>query len=158
MCGSECTVVIPICSNVWGKVGSLWLHSIMRLLSFHLTSTVFQSGGAAFHWALLTDLLSAPDLPFLTLAHFLTLTDFLRRETDRTDWRLKASFRSSCMACSSPVVKYNKVDGGLSHLRCGKYNFIFVFSNNYNNKTCLWKVSMLYCGAEIDVFVWKKCK
>lgn len=26
------------------------------------------------------------------------------------------------------------MDGGLSHLRCGKYNFIFVFSNNYDNK------------------------
>ena len=72
--------------------------------------------------------------PFLTLAHFLMLTDFLPWElTERTDC-LKASFRSSCMACSSPVVKIKtKVDGGLSHLRCGKYNFIFVFSNNNNN-------------------------
>lgn len=44
------------------------------------------------------------------------------------------------MACSSPVVKYTKIimiiimDGGLSHIKCGKSNFIFVFSNNNIDK------------------------
>lgn len=33
--------------------------------------------------------------PFLTLAPFFMLTDFLWRETDRLDWHLKASFRLS---------------------------------------------------------------
>ncbi len=47
------------------------------------------------------------------------------------------------------------MDGGLSHIKCGKSNFIFVFSNNNIDKKCLWKVSILYCGPEIDVSVWK---
>lgn len=48
------------------------------------------------------------------------------------------------------------MDGGLSHIKCGKSNFIFVFSNNnIEKKNCLWKVSILYCGPEIDVSVWK---
>lgn len=47
------------------------------------------------------------------------------------------------------------MDGGLSHIKCGKSNFIFVFSNNNIDKNCLWKVSILYCGPEIDVSVWK---
>lgn len=46
------------------------------------------------------------------------------------------------MACLSPVVKYTKkkkiiiiiMDGGLSHIKCGKSNFIFVFSNNNIDK------------------------
>lgn len=56
------------------------------------------------------------------------------------------------MACLSPVVKYTKkekkekkiiimviiiMDGGLSHIKCGKSNFIFVFSNNNIDKKCL---------------------
>lgn len=50
------------------------------------------------------------------------------------------------MACLSPVVKYTKkmimmiiiiMDGGLSHIKCGKSNFIFVFSNNNIDKNCL---------------------
>jgi len=44
------------------------------------------------------------------------------------------------MACLSPIVKYTKIimviimDGGLSHIKCGKSNFIFVFSNNNIDK------------------------
>lgn len=43
------------------------------------------------------------------------------------------------MACSSPIVKYSEIimvimDGGLSHIKCGKSNFIFVFSNNNIDK------------------------
>lgn len=49
------------------------------------------------------------------------------------------------MACLSPVVRYTKIiitviiiiiimDGGLSHIKCGKSNFIFVFSNNNIDK------------------------
>lgn len=29
------------------------------------------------------------------------------------------------------------MDGGLSHIKCGKSNFIFVFSNNNIDKKCL---------------------
>lgn len=100
--------------------------------------------------------------PFLTLAPFFMLTDFLWRETDRLDWHLKASFRLSyglLKPCCKIYFKKIKIiiimDGGLSHIKCGKSNFIFVFSNNNIDKKCLWKVSILYCGPEIDVSVWK---
>lgn len=96
---------------------------------------------------------------------FFMLTDFLWRETDRLDWHLKASFRLSyglLKPCCKNILKEKKMimtiiimDGGLSHIKCGKSNFIFVFSNNNIDKKCLWKVSILYCGPEIDVSVWK---
>lgn len=49
------------------------------------------------------------------------------------------------------------MDGGLSHLRCGKYNFIFVFSNNYDNKKMfvkgfhplLWSRNQCVCLEKI---------
>lgn len=46
------------------------------------------------------------------------------------------------------------VGGVISCLRCAKYTFIFVFSNinnNMKNKNCFWKVSIIYCGPEINV-------
>lgn len=95
---------------------------------------------------------------------FFMFTNFLWRETDRLDWHLKASFRLSYGLLKPCCKIYEKriimiiiiiMDGGLSHIKCGKSNFIFVFSNNNIDKKCLWKVSILYCGPEIDVSVWK---
>lgn len=78
--------------------------------------------------------------PFFMLNRLFMARD---RQTDLTDiWKHLSGYH---MACLSPVVRYTKIiitviiiiiimDGGLSHIKCGKSNFIFVFSNNNIDK------------------------
>lgn len=100
--------------------------------------------------------------PFLNTCPFFNVNGLCKPARSRLNGQASESiFQVFLYGLLKPCckIKTQKMDGALSHLRCGKYTFIFVFSNNNNNndnKKCLWKVSILYCGPEIDVSVWKK--
>ena len=47
---------------------------------------------------------------------------------------------------------------GVSHISDVESIILYLYFQIILIKRCLWKVSILYCGPEIDVSVWKKNK